>query len=54
LAVSAAVCVNLIAGEDASEFLRDKKTLSSLIWFNSELNFKQDLVGVTVPVRSAH
>jgi len=36
LAVSAAVRVNLIAGEDASKSLRDKKTLSSLIWFNSK------------------
>jgi len=54
LAVSAAVGVNLIAGEDASEFLCDKKTLSSLIWFSSTKGCKQDLVGVTVPVRSAH
>jgi len=54
LAVSAAVGVNLIAGEDASEFLCDKKTLSSLIWFNGNYGHKQDLVGVTVPVRSAH
>lgn len=45
---------NLIAGEDASEHLRDKKTLSSLIWFNSMFNYKQDLVGVTVLVRLAH
>jgi len=54
LAVSATVGVNLIAGEDASKSLRDKKTLSSLIWFNSTFDYKQDLVGVTVPVRSAH
>jgi len=27
---------NLIAGEDASKSLRDKKTLSSLIWFSSK------------------
>lgn len=54
LTVSAIVCGNLIAGEDASELLRDKKTLSSLIWFNNTKNYKQDLVGVTVPVRLAH
>lgn len=45
---------NLITGEDASKSLRDKKTLSSLIWFSSIFNYKQDLVGVTVPVRLAH
>jgi hypothetical protein len=54
LALLAILIGNLTAGEDASEFLRDKKTLSSLIWFNSSKSYKQDLVGVTVPVRSVH
>jgi len=54
LTVSAIISGNLTAGEDASESLRDKKTLSSLIWFNSNKGCKQDLVGVTVPVRLVH